>query len=117
MSRSEWERCKPWIEAALAHDPSGRTIEQVERGIADGSSFLLAGEKSAMVCDVIETKSLHVYLAGGDMGELRSGDPQLIEMARMFECGQVIVMGRRGWERALRDLGYQMLLTKEVADG
>ena len=110
---SEWERCRPWIEAALAHGATD-SIADIERDIEQGRSFLLAGANSAMVCKVIETRSLHVYLAGGDLQELKSGDPALIELAKQFECGNITIMGRNGWSRALRDLGYDTLVLKDV---
>jgi len=117
MTVNEWERCRPWIEAALAHDASGRTIGDVRKAIETGSAILLAGEKSAMVLDVLVTRTLNVWLAGGDLNEIRSADPQLVEAARAFDCGQITIMGRKGWGRALRDLGYEVLVYKEIDDG
>jgi hypothetical protein len=113
---SEWERCKPWIEAALARDPRGRTIEDIERDIAEGKSFLLAAPNSAMVCSIIETRALHIYLGGGDLAELKQSDKALNELARRASCTQVTIWGRKGWERELRPFGFEPLLMREVPD-
>lgn len=112
---SEWARCRPWIEAALARDPEKHTIESVERDIEDGRALLLAAPNSAMVCHVSESKSLHIFLAGGNLDELRSGDPALEDVARTLGCDHITIMGRKGWERELRDLGYRPFLAKEVS--
>lgn len=114
MQQPNWQKLKPLIQAALEHDPEKHTIEDIEQAIEEGRALLLEGENSAMVCEIVETRSLHVFLAGGNLTELRSGDEQLGSLAQALGCSQVTIMGRMGWARALRDLGYRMLLAKDA---
>lgn len=108
LPRSEWERCKPWLEAALEYGEGTHTIDDVERAISDRRAFLMAGEKSAMVCEVEtypQKRVLRIWLAGGDLEEIKSSSAQMEAMARELGCSRISINGRRGWERALRDLG------------
>lgn len=117
---SEWARCRPWISAALAYTGGTHTIEDVLALIESGRALLLAGERSAMVCEVAtfpRMKSFHVWLAGGDLDELRNAaDTQLVELARQCGCSQISITGRRGWVRALRDQGYVEKFTTVVKE-
>lgn len=113
-----WERAKPLIEAALEYDSNGHTIEDVERSIAEGRSVLLSGENSAIVFDVSDVRLLHVRLAGGTLGDLRvAGIQQVEDLAKEYRCDSVVVSGRSGWARVLRERGYQMVLVKDIKDG
>lgn len=111
---SEWDRCRPWIEAALARDTSGRSIEDIKRDVEGGKSFLLSAPNSAMVCSIIETRALHIYLGGGDLVELKQSQPAIDALARHHNCTQITIWGRKGWERELRSFGFEPLLMREV---
>jgi hypothetical protein len=116
----EWERCRPWIEAALPYAGGTHTIQDIKAAIDAGHMLLLAGERSAFVIEVItypRTKALHIFLAGGDLTELKSADAQMDEIAREWGCSRITIAGRRGFIRALKDLGYRerwSVLSKEL---
>ena len=115
----EWERCRPWIEAALEYAGGTHMIEDVREAVETGRALLLAGRQSAMVCEVQiypQFKSFHVWLAGGDLAEIRSSQPQLEEYARHLGCARISIAGRRGWVRAINDLGYQEKFTTVVKE-
>lgn len=108
----EWNRCRGWIEAALEYSHGTHSIEDIERAIIEERAFLLAGEKSAFVCEVEthpQMRVLHIWLAGGDLAELKSADSQMDDIARNLGCTRITISGRCGWERALRGLGYRPL--------
>lgn len=116
---AEWERCRGWVEAALKHAGGSHTIEDVLALIEAGRALLLAGERSAMVCEVQtfpRLKSFHIWLAGGDLEELRTSQPMLEEYARRFGCSRISITGRRGWVRAVADLGYREKFTTVVKE-
>jgi hypothetical protein len=109
--QSEWERCKPWIEGALAHAKGTHAIEDVEAGVATGQFLLWPGDRSAALTEIHQfprARFLHVFLAGGDLNELRD---QMVPMWRVYaklkECSHLTICGRRGWERALKKQGWQ----------
>jgi len=117
---TEWERSKAWIEAALIFSGGTHAIEDVERGIAERKMMLISGKRSALVFMLIEApriKTFHIFLAGGDLSELRSLNGFLDELAKAYSCKRITIAGRGGWARELRDLGYvarSVLLAKDL---
>jgi len=122
MTQSDWERCRPWIEAALPYAGGTHTIEDIEAEIGRGQLALMAGRESAMLCEIRNyprLRALHIFLAGGDLKELRSFNAMMDNAARVMECSRISIGGRHGWERALSDLGYRKrwtVLSKEIAN-
>ena len=69
----EWARCRPYIEAALAHAPGLERIEDVERAIERGSYQVWFGKECCAVTEIAhyaQAKALVVVHGGGDMAEL-----------------------------------------------
>jgi hypothetical protein len=122
MIPSDWERCRPWIEAALPYAGATHTIEDIEAEIRHGRLALLAGERSAMLCEVTNyprLRALHIFLAGGDLMELKRFNTTMDNAARGLGCSRISIAGRHGWERTLGDLGYRKrwtVLSKEIGN-
>ena len=110
-----WARCRPWIEAALAHDGGFHAIADVERAIADGEAQFWPGARSAVVTQFWmfpRARALNFWLAGGDLGELVDDlRPAIEAWARDRGCTRMVIAGRPGWARALKDFGYAPLWT------
>src|SRR5215831_9032778 len=111
MTWTEWRRCRPWIEAALEYCHGTHTIEDVEIGILQHHYQFWPGERSAMVTQILvypRQRFAHIFLAGGDMDELRSMVKRLLRpYALLTNCSRVTLAGRRGWERALKGDGWE----------
>jgi hypothetical protein len=106
---TEWVRCRGYIEAALEHVDT-HTIEDVEAGILAGLYVFWPASKSAAITEIQvfpRAKHMHIFLAGGDLDELRSMVPMWQSWARFNGCGKVTLCGRRGWERALKRQGWE----------
>lgn len=120
MAVSEWKRCEPWIEAALEYAGGSHTIEDVERGILAGRFALVPLERSALVLERVDYpqyRALHVFLAGGELSEIKAYfDHQLPEIARANGCKKMTISGRRGWVRALKDIGFSEAYTTITRD-
>ena len=120
MNQSDWKRCRPWIEAALPYAGGTHTIEDIEAEMSTGRLALMAGERSAMLCEITNyprLRALHIFLAGGDLAELRSFNAMMDDAARAMACSRISLAGRPGWEKALSDLGYKKcwtVLSKEI---
>ena len=57
---------------------------------------------------LFRSKVLSIFIGGGDLEELRRmRDAQLVPFAKENGCKRIIGAGRKGWERALKDDGYQ----------
>jgi hypothetical protein len=105
----EWKRCRHWIEDALARTDT-HTIEDVEIGLARGVYVFWPASKSAAITEIHEfprAKHMHLFLAGGELEELKSMVPMWQSWARFNRCSKLTLAGRRGWERALKDQGWK----------
>lgn len=104
---SEWARCAPWLDAALEHGGRTHTLPDVEGLIRRGEAQFWPGARAAGVT-VIEQdpqeRRLLVWLAGGELQELRDRLlPRAEAWARARGCRRLLLIGRPGWERALKD--------------
>lgn len=101
----EWARCGPWLEAALALTRGTHSLEDVRRAVETGECRLYTGRASALVCEMQDwpqRKVLLLWLAGGDLAELRDELRPLAERwGREQGCTHVSIIGRPGWARAL----------------
>jgi hypothetical protein len=114
-AQTEWARCRDWIVSALETAPPFETIDGIEQKIADGQYQFWAGNTAAAVTEVRELgpfKVLSILHAGGELSSLiRELLPVLYEAAANLGCSLVMVMGRKGWERALKPEGYEHAVT------
>jgi hypothetical protein len=110
--KDAWRRAEPHLRAALEHGGSFYDLPEVAARLADGRVRLLTGEQSAGVIETFDfprtdRKALHVWLAGGDLGELSGGMRLDLEaIAEREGCSDILITGRRGWERVLGPVGY-----------
>lgn len=105
----DWQRVKPIIERALPYTGGTHTIEDIEQALLDNSMTLLAGERCAMILEIItypRLKVLHIFLGAGDLTELRSYSEFIDRLASDIGASRITIAGRRGFVRALKDLGY-----------
>lgn len=116
----DWRRCRPMIEAALAHSPGYETIEDVERLIDDGTYLFWAAEQSAVVTEVSQyqrRRVLTVMHGGGDLAELLDYvEPALCVYARSIGCDAISGIGRRGWDRECKKRGYRLAHITMIKD-
>lgn len=114
-------RCRTWIDAALQYSKGTHEFSDIAAGILSNRYQLWAGEKSAVVTEVIvnpRKKVLHYFLAGGDLDELKLMRPHIEEWAIKQGCTRVTLAGRPGWAKTfLKDEGYEpawFILMKEL---
>lgn len=107
---AEWERCAPWIQAALNHARDVYTLSDVEFQIRSGGAQFWPGRRAALVSK-IETYPratwLLLWLAGGSLGELRDElRPAAEAWGTSQTCTKSVIVGRHGWSKALATEGY-----------
>jgi len=109
-SNDQWDRCKQWIEAGLENSPL--TIEDVRKAVEGGGAILWPGKNSAIVSEFIDypsgLRTAAVMSAGGELEEIRAMTPGLEAFARLNGASEVLLEGRLGWKRALKDDGYEL---------
>ena len=107
----ELARCRTWIEAALEYSQGTHKFVDIAAGVLSNRYQLWAGEKSAVVTEIIvypRLKDLHYFLAGGDLDELKRMRPHIEEWGSKQGCTRVTLAGRPGWAKTfLKDEGYE----------
>lgn len=107
---TELERCRPWIEAALAHSGDTHTFQDVVDGIASGHMQLWPAPKGCAVTQIVvypRKRTLHIFLAGGEMDQLFDGSDSVAAWGREQGCSVMTLSGRIGWQRALKSTGWE----------
>lgn len=103
----------PAIEATLGtHD-----VNDVYQGIFEGRYQLWVGDRSAGVTQVVvypAVKAIQVFLAGGDLDEIRHAATVLEDGARQLGFDRVEFGGRRGFVKSLP--GYTEISTYMIKD-
>ena len=112
-------RVRAWLEDGLAYSDVGQSFEQVIarllRGELRGLLVRIAAESVAMMVLEIAVagnpprKTLSVLVAGGERMHdwIHSANVALKDIAGAVGCERVAVIGRPGWERHLRQIGWK----------
>tara|TARA_B110001454_G_C12533275_1_gene356197 strand:- start:203 stop:562 length:360 start_codon:yes stop_codon:yes gene_type:complete len=117
----EWERCVPWLKAALEKSGNTHTIWDVWTKISEGHAQFWPSPTWAAVtqlADYPRRKVLRIWLAGGNLDDLvKEGLPIAYDFAQHHGCDSVEVEGRKGWAKKLKEHGFKqekVLLRKEA---
>ena len=115
-----WERSKPFLADALAFTGS-HSVEDVLEEVQDGSAVFYPVKDGAAVFrlgDYPQKKVLLIWLYGGEMASNIKGVLGAAEFhAKELECTELMIVGRRGWERVLKPHGFVhqgVVLTKGI---
>ena len=98
------------LERALAHSQGTHLWEDIVEAVEEKDMFFWPGKRSAAITEVLDfprKRCMHIFLAAGDMEELKEIEPCFVEFAKNFECDFVSLSGRAGWQRSLKDMGYK----------
>ena len=110
----ELDRCRPWIEAALQHSGGTHDWYDIVAGVLQGSFQFWPKENSALITEIItypRKRVLNVFLGGGKLSELAAMHGEVIEWAKAQGCAGATISGRKGWERAYSQYGWEPLHT------
>lgn len=109
---TEFNRCRPFIQAALDRDLGTHDIEDVRVLVESGVAQIWPTKNAAMI-SVVETypkaKVLRGWLSGGDLTEIQQSEPVIRKWAEGQGCDLVLIGGRKGWLRAFD--GYREACT------
>lgn len=112
---NEWDRCKAYLEPAL---DANYTLADVWEEISNDRAQFWPLTRSAVVTQILtfpRRRVLRVWLAGGDLDELRWALGHADDIARSRGCSAIEIDGRKGWARALT--GFEptrIVLTREI---
>jgi len=117
-SLDELERLAHHIEAALAYSGDTHSLLHVVDAIKDGSAQFFPLENSVIVTEVVDYPKkavCRIWLAGGEMDELIEAEKSIVEWAKSHGCSGMEIIGRKGWERQLKDYNAaSTVLIKEI---
>ncbi|MCH1580843.1 MAG: hypothetical protein L7S55_09070 [Luminiphilus sp.] len=108
-TRTFIEPYRSLIDQALEHAGGTHDFEDVLDRILIGDMLFWPGKKSCMVTEIVQyprKRAMHVFLAAGDLTEIKSMEPDLRTFAKKLQCDGLSLAGRRGWVRALKDIGF-----------
>ena len=115
----EWARFKDRFATAM--EDGLYTIEALEKKIGQGKAIFLPGRDAAIVAEKVTYDGgrsvLQTLWAVGDLQEVIALSPGLEAMGRIMGCSQMLVEGRKGWEKVLAPHGYKpwsVTLTKDL---
>ncbi len=94
-----------WLRPALIDATETDLLEELGAGRAQ----LWLGETAAIVTQCVlndRGRSLHVWLAGGDLDGVMALRPGVEAWGRGLGCAFLTIDGRAGWRRVLRRHGY-----------
>lgn len=110
------EQVREWLEDALRDPAPLHALSDVVRAIEVNEAQLWVGERSCMVTQVDDypngERVLMVWLCAGDLDHVMEGRVQVEEWAKAAGCTQIIIEGRPGWVRALKEHGFDHYATQ-----
>lgn len=121
MNMAEFERCSPYIQAALKYSGGTHDLDDVRREIEQDRLQFWPGVNSAVVTEIQlypKLKACNFFLAGGNMEELRGMCQRIEQWSKSIGCTRMLISGRMGWVRTfLTKDGYKLtwaVLAKEL---
>lgn len=111
---------RPMLEAALDFSGGTHLFEDVAMAVQNGDMQFWPAERSCVVTQIVSyprMRVLHIFLAAGDLKEIKDMDSTFNEFAKKLDCKHVTLSGRKGWAKALHDIGYSVVhvnMAKEV---
>ena len=101
---------KPLLEQALERGIGTHDFEDIKDAVMTGSMQLWTLDSTAAVTEIIQYprfKAVVVVLAAGEMSELVEAIPELEEFSRIVGAQRILICGRLGWLRALKEHGFE----------
>lgn len=99
-----WEHVRPHMEAALSDGGGQWGFDDVIAEVEAGEAHLWVFERSAVVTRFLDEpngRTLFYWLAGGDLDEIKAREPDMAAWGKAQGCNRKMLVGRRGWEKAL----------------
>jgi len=119
LGTKEFERCKPYIEAALEYTGGTHDIIDIYEGLYKGTMQLWPAEKSCLVTEIInypKMRVLNIFLGGGDLTEILAMHEDVVRWAKDQGCSALNMTGRFGWKKPLAKHGWKPIHSSYVKE-
>ena len=110
----EFDRCAPWLQAAIDKGWNTHTLDDVRRMVAEGKAHLWPAARGAMVTEVVnfpQRRVMNIFLAGGELDQLLDMEADATRWCKTWGATGAMLHGRKGWEKVLAERGYRHLYT------
>jgi len=104
------EEYRPQIESALAYSGGTHVFEDVAQGVIEGRMQAWVNGGSIAITEIIvfpRKKTLHGFLAAGNMREILDMVPSASEWGKQMGCTGFTLAGRKGWQRVFGKRGWK----------
>jgi len=102
---------KQLFEKALKHGGSTHTLEDIEKGIQNGSLQYWGDNQCAVITEIINyprTTKLHIFIVAGNYAmAVERYLPELKRFANEIGASAITAIGRKGFERIVPKIGFQ----------
>ena len=98
------------LESALAYGSGTHLFEDVVEAVAAGKMQAWPNGDSIAITEIIafpRKKTLHGFLAAGNMREILEMVPSAAEWGRQQGCTAFTLAGRKGWQRVFGKRGWR----------
>ena len=116
--REQYERLWPYLQSAMLTYGETHSKDDLWNMVQSGHAQLWPMNNAAMLLTIEEypsgLKEANVWLAGGDIDEIRQWEPVIEDFCKSQGCTRSVIKGRRGWLRALK--GYREVATIMIKD-
>lgn len=102
------------ITEALMFSRGTHTFDDIAAIVIDRKAQFWDFDKSFVLTEIHNyprMRVMHVFLAGGEMAGVIGAHDTLIPWAKAQGCAKVSIAGRSGWERMLKNRGWQYART------
>jgi hypothetical protein len=115
-----WPDVAPIIEKALPYSDGKYELEDIYKGIQSRDLQLWAASREGKATSVMVTKIIQypkaktllmMIYAGEHTDNMTQFLPPIYTWAKKLGCTDVEIYGRAGWERVLKDQGYEKIHT------
>jgi hypothetical protein len=99
------EHARRYIEPILA-ELKTHLWEDIVEGLLNKRFHLLPLKNSALICEFIQyprLKALNIFLAGGDLEEIKALTPHLYSWAKDCGADRIEIRGRIGWLKVFKN--------------
>ena len=106
---NEMTRVRPVLEPALDYGGNTHNYIDIVNGVVSGQFHVWPTPNSALITEFHNypnKRYLHIFLAGGDLEEIKGNHDQVVEFAKTMGCSGLSLTGRPGWIKALADLEF-----------
>ena len=123
-----WDEIEPFVSAAVDESNGELTIESVKSKVEAGEIAIATVFSddtlvAAISFDIVEfdsgLRAINIQCAGGTMMDQWFEEVEAIAncLAKSHNCSKIYIIGRQGWARQMKGLGYKKVHTviaKEV---